>query len=79
MVDLPQTKVAVNQFVAAMKLAGVQADAEKIRQGLFTKEMTALDGKKYEIALTQNGYPLMIKMLHHELSILLTIIIMLGF
>jgi endo-1,4-beta-xylanase len=59
--DLPQTKVAVDQFVAAMNSAGVQAEAEQIRQGLSIKEITGKDGKQYEIALTQDGYPLMIK------------------
>ncbi len=61
LVDLPQTKAAVDQFAAAMKSAGVPADADQIRQGLTTKEITGKDGKKYEIALTQDGYPLMIK------------------
>ncbi len=61
LVDLPQTKAAVDQFAAAMKTAGKQADADQIRQGLTTKEITGKDGEKYEIALTQDGYPLMIK------------------
>jgi GH35 family endo-1,4-beta-xylanase len=57
--DLPQTKAAVDQFAAAMKAAGVQVDADQVRQGLTTKVITGKDGKKYEIAVTQNGYPLM--------------------
>jgi GH35 family endo-1,4-beta-xylanase len=61
MEDLPQTKAAVDQFVAAMKAAGVQVDADQIRQRLTTKEITRKDGKKYEITLTKDGYPLMVK------------------
>lgn len=59
--DLSQTKAAADQFATVMKLAGVQADAEQIRQALSTNKMMGVDGKKYEIALTQDGYPLMIK------------------
>jgi GH35 family endo-1,4-beta-xylanase len=59
--DLPQTKAAVDQFATAMKSAGFQADADQIRQGLTTKEIAGKDGKKCEIALTQDGYPLMAK------------------
>ena len=61
MADLPQTKAAVDQFAAAMQSAGLETNAEQIRQGLTTKEITGKDGGKYEIALTQDGYPLMIK------------------
>ena len=61
MADLPQTKAAVVQFAAAMQSAGVQVDAEQIRKGLTVKEITGKDGKKYEIALTQDSYPLMIR------------------
>jgi GH35 family endo-1,4-beta-xylanase len=60
--DLPQTKAAVEQFAAAMKSAGFQADAEQIRLGLTIKETMRKDGKKFEIALTQDGYPLMVKL-----------------
>jgi hypothetical protein len=42
--DLPQTKVAVDQFAAAMKEAGIQLDAVQIRQGLTIKEITGKDG-----------------------------------
>ncbi len=74
LVDLPQTKAAVDQFAAAMKSAGVQADSDQIRLGLTTKEITGKDGKKYEIASShidpdlkkqgealEGNYPLMIK------------------
>lgn len=61
MPDLLQTKAAVDQFAAAMQAAGVQANAEKIRQGLLTQEIIRKDGKTYQVALTQDGYPLMVK------------------
>jgi hypothetical protein len=61
MVDLPQSKAAADQFASAMKSAGIQVDADQIRVGLTTKEITGKDGKKYEIALTQDGFPLVIK------------------
>jgi GH35 family endo-1,4-beta-xylanase len=59
---LPATIAAVTEFANAMKAAGVATTAEQILQkGLTTKEIVGKDGSKYQIASTQDGYPLMLK------------------
>jgi hypothetical protein len=58
----PATIAAVTEFANAMKSAGVATTAEQILQkGLTTEEIVGKDGSKYQIASTQDGYPLMIK------------------
>jgi GH35 family endo-1,4-beta-xylanase len=58
----PATIAAVTEFANAMKAAGMTTTAEQILQtGLVTKELTGVDGKKYQVASTQDGYPLMMK------------------
>jgi GH35 family endo-1,4-beta-xylanase len=59
--QLPQTEAAVNEFVAAMAGAGVQLITDAVILGLTTKEITGKDGKAYEVALTEDGYLLLIK------------------
>jgi len=60
--SLPETQKSVTEFANAMQNAGVNITPEQIlQQGLTIEEITGVDGKKYEIASTQDGYPLMIK------------------
>jgi endo-1,4-beta-xylanase len=60
--SLPETQKSVNQFVNAMQNAGINVTSEQIlQQGLMIKEITGVDGKRYEIVSTDDGYPLMIK------------------
>ena len=59
----PATIKAAGDFAAALTSAGIPTTAEQVlAQGLVTIEKTGADGKKYEVASTQDGYPLMIKM-----------------
>jgi GH35 family endo-1,4-beta-xylanase len=58
----PATIAAVTEFANAMKAAGIATTPEYIlQQGLTTREITGTDGKKYSVASTKDGYPLMIK------------------
>ena len=60
--QLPATKTAATEFANAMTAVGTATTAEQIlAQGLVTKEITGGDGKKYEVAFTQDGHPLMMK------------------
>jgi GH35 family endo-1,4-beta-xylanase len=58
----PATIAAVTEFANAMRAAGVATTPEQILQkGLATKDVVGKDGKKYQIASTQDGYPLMMR------------------
>lgn len=58
----PATIVAATEFANAMTTAGTPITPEQVlQQGLVITEIPGVDGKKYEIAATQDGYPLMIK------------------
>ncbi len=60
--SLPETLKSVSEFTNAMQNAGINIRTEQIlQQGLTIKEITREDGKKYKIATTQDGYPIMIK------------------
>lgn len=60
--QLPATIAAATEFVYAMTTAGISITPEQVlQQGLTIKELTGKDGEKYEVASTQDGYPLMIK------------------
>ncbi|MHC1771310.1 MAG: endo-1,4-beta-xylanase [Flexilinea sp.] len=52
----------VSSFVNAQIKAGIQTSLDEIlKQGLITNEVIGADGKTYQIASTQDGYPLMVK------------------
>jgi len=56
------TQESVAQFANAMQKAGINITVEQIlEQGLLIQTIVGTDGKQYEIASTQDGYPLMIK------------------
>ena len=58
----PATIAAATEFANAMAAAGTPITPEQVlQQGLTIIELTGKDGKKYQIALTQNGYPLMVR------------------
>ena len=60
--NLSVAKGAVDQFVKAMKSAGITTTSEKIfKDGFDTKTITGKDGNTYQVASTKDGYPLMIK------------------
>lgn len=60
--QLPATIAAATEFANAMTAAGTPITSEQVlQQGLAIKEISGQDGRKYEVASTQDGYPLMIK------------------
>jgi endo-1,4-beta-xylanase len=59
---LPETQKSVTEFANAMQNAGVNIAPEEIlQQGLTIEEITGVDGKKYEFAVAQGKYPLMMR------------------
>ncbi|MFA5136794.1 MAG: endo-1,4-beta-xylanase [Patescibacteria group bacterium] len=59
--SLRSTQKAVETYVGVLEKAGIVTTSEAILQELQTYEAIGKDGMKYEIASTQDGYPLMIK------------------
>lgn len=60
--QLPVTIAAATEFANAMTAAGTPITAEQVlQQGFVITEIPGIDGKKYEVAKTQDGFPLMIK------------------
>ncbi len=81
--DLPQTKIAVDQFAMVMKTAGILLDSDQIRRHILINKMPGLNGQKIEIATTfldpdpnqmgetlEGNFPLMIKVDGEEWKII---------
>jgi len=59
--SLPETQKSVSEFISALQIAGINITAEKIlQQGLTIKDVTGVDGKKYRVATTSDGYVLLV-------------------
>ena len=59
--SLPETQKSVSEFVSALKSTQSNISAEQIlQQGLITKDLVGVDGKKYRVAITSNGYVLLV-------------------
>ena len=59
----PAAQAAASDLAPALTAAGMPVTAEGVlKQGFITEDITGTDGKKYQVAMTQDGLPLLVRL-----------------